>query len=302
MTEVALAAEPASPTRAVGWVELLLGTRVEISCRADSLAAGQEAVRSAFEQVRQVHHLMSFHERNSDVSQLNRLAAIQPVRVDPRTVAVLRAACELSRLTAGRFDITTAAELVRAGRLPRPASGETPVPGTSWRDIDIVSEDTVSFRRPLWLDLGGIAKGYAVDQAFRRCLGGQVTACLVNAGGDLRVSDGLTASISLVAPRAAAEPATIELSDGSLASSCGWPAKPSAPHYDGSTRSPVDPERFVSVLARNCMDADALTKVVLIDGEKAALTLARYGATAFLHDGETGWIQVPHKKGRNHNG
>ena len=116
MTEHALTADLAATRRAVGWVELHLGTRVEISCRASSVAAGQEGVRRAFEEVQQIHHLMSFHERNSDVSRLNRFSAHRPVSVDQRTVAVLRAACELSRLTAGRFDITTAAELVRAMR------------------------------------------------------------------------------------------------------------------------------------------------------------------------------------------
>ncbi len=285
----------------VGWLELHLGTRVEISCRAGSNDAGRAAVAAAFAEIQDIHRLMSFHQANSDVSRLNRLAARQPVEVDPRTVAVIRSACELSRSSQGHFDITTAAELVSRGHLPRPASSDAPDPEATWRDIEIVSDNAVAFRRPLWLDLGGIAKGFAVDRALQRCMAGEVEACVVNAGGDCRVSDGLTASVTLDVPsRLAKDTATIELSAGSIASSCTDPAgsaNVTGPHYNGSTRRPLTRSprtpAFVSVLADDCIVADALTKVVLSLGDAARPILASRGATAFVLDETTGWRQIP---------
>ncbi|MEM6576589.1 MAG: FAD:protein FMN transferase [Pseudomonadota bacterium] len=284
----------------VGWLELHLGTRVEIACRAEQRNAGEAAVQAAFAEIQNIHQLMSFHLPDSDVSRLNRRAAREVVTVDPRTVKVVRAACELSRQSQGYFDCTTAAELVSDGHLPRPASSDPPDPDASWRDIEILTDDTVSFRRPLWLDLGGIAKGYAVDRALHRCLASEVKACLVNAGGDCRVSDTLTASVTLDVPgQRNDQAATIQLSGGSLASSCtgsGGEIRESAkagPHYDGRWRRPLSNTIFASVLSEDCMIADALTKVVLCLGDAAAPILARWRATAFLFNADSGWRQLP---------
>lgn len=290
----------ASQSQAVAWMEMHLGTVVEIGCHAASEAQARAAIAAAFEEVALIQRLMSFHAEDSDVSRLNSRGAREAVTVDSRTVDVVRTACEVSALSEGHFDITVAPELVRAGCLPRPASACAPHSGATWRDIEILAENAVTFRQPLWLDLGGIAKGYAVDRAFSICSALSGGSCLVNAGGDIRVSDDLTGEISLDVPGCdIREVPRVELSGGSIASSCGWPnaqLKQGAmigPHVDGVSRRAIDPKRFVSVLAEDCTIADALTKVVLADDAIAPRVLKHYGATALVHREQGGWIQLP---------
>ena len=290
----------ASQIQAVAWMEMHLGTVVEIGCHAASEMDARAAVAAAFEEVALIHRLMSFHDENSDVSRLNSRGAREAVMVNPRTIDVIRTACEISRLSEGHFDITVAPELVRAGHLPRAASACEPRSGATWRDISILAENAVAFRQPLWIDLGGIAKGYAVDRAFSICSALSGGSCLVNAGGDARVSDDLTGAVCLDVPdRDARQIPRVELSGGSIASSCGRPAARlykgvmTGPHIDGVSRVALDPRRFVSVLAESCMIADALTKVVLATSDIVPGLLGHYGATALVYDQGTGWRQLP---------
>ncbi len=277
-----------------------LGTLVEISGhgKTDPLARG--AISEAFNEVSLIHRLMSFHLDHSDVSRLNRDGARRPLTVDSRTVEVIRAACEISRLSDGYFDVTVAPALVHSGHLPQLPSACVPSNDASWRDIEIVSDDRVFFHQPLWLDLGGIAKGFAVDRAFQVCLSNGLEQCLVNAGGDIRISGGITGSVRLDVPEGdSSTAASVELTDGSIASSCGWSAarlndgEPTGPHFDGVTGAKVDPRRFVSVLAQDCMVADALTKVVLVLDDGAGPVLSHFAATALVYDKALGWRQLP---------
>ena len=78
--------------------------------------------------------------------------------------------------------------LVARGHLPRPAKAPEPDGAASWRDIRLLPENRIRFRRPLWIDLGGIAKGHAVDRAVEEALRFAPFQVSVNAGGDLRVA------------------------------------------------------------------------------------------------------------------
>lgn len=293
---------PGSTTdgQTLGLTQMHLGTVVEISGHGASHSIVSAGINAAFQEVARIHRLMSFHSEDSDVSKLNRSGAQGVVTVDPRTVAVLSAACEVSRLSDGIFDVTVAPQLVSTGHLPRPPSACAPSSDASWRDIEIVAEDTVVFHRPLWIDLGGIAKGFAVDQAFEVCLRQQLDDCLINAGGDIRISHGITGSVMLDVPSGDTNTSgCVELTGGSIASSCGWPnatlqnEELIGCHFNGATGSRVDPTRFVSVLAERCMVADALTKVVLVMGERALPVLSACSATAFAYEKCGGWEQIP---------
>ncbi len=272
----------------------LLGTRVDI--RIDGLpdAEANAAIDAAFAEIAEVHRLMSFHEPGSDVSRLNRAAAAGPVAIDPRTYAVIAFAQEVAAASGGVFDICIGRRLVTWGFLPQP---EAPAadPGATWRDI-ILEGHQVRFARPLWIDLGGIAKGYAVDMALKAMALLPSVQCVINAGGDLRVAGPQAERIALRAPRLAdaAIPA-IEIADGGLASSSGLEdarvhqGLTVGPHVDGVSGESVSTQRFVSVTAADCMTADALTKVVMAAGVGSAPVLRRYGATAYMYEAESGW-------------
>jgi thiamine biosynthesis lipoprotein len=178
--------------------------------------------------------------------------------------------------------------------LPRPG-GAPQRPEGSWRDIELRKDGRIAFHRPLWLDLGGIAKGYAVDQAAEclRRLGAK--QAVVNAGGDLRAHGRRWERVGLkVEPLAGSVP-VIEVRDGSVASSSGhrngrWRGgRLCGPHIHGVRRSPAPTDRFVCVVAERCIVADALTKVVMAEGPRSRDLLGRFGASAHLHDPQRGW-------------
>ncbi|HYA15906.1 MAG TPA: FAD:protein FMN transferase [Bryobacteraceae bacterium] len=249
-----------------------------------------EAIGAAFEEIAQVHRLMSFHTRESDISLLNREASVRPVPVHRWTLDVLRQALVFSAATDGCFDITIGAELVEWGILPRPA-GAVSRPAGDWRDILILSGGSVKFRRPVWIDFGGIAKGYAVDRAIACLRRRGARRAVVNAGGDIRVSGARAEPIILDPGVLQCALPVLGLADGSVAGS-GSERQRLRPHVDGVSRAAAPEGRFVCVVAERCMVADALTKVVMAQGSRSAPHLRRFGATACLHDPGDGWRSI----------
>ncbi len=266
-----------------------LGTFVEIRAAADHAQTLSVAVENAFSAVARVHALMSFHDANSDVSRLNRSAFLDPVMVDPWTFAVISAGLKISARSLGLFDLTVAAQLVADGFLPVVANAQLPEQKASWQDIELLDDRRVYFRRPLWIDLGGIAKGFAVDQAVTALIANGARCGIVNAGGDLRVFGGIDHVIQVRDPSAPKLPGhTLTVCDAALATS--------APYFSlrrhGSRRvSPLVNPRSgrsctrnvsVSVQAPDCLHADALTKVVLADTLASQEILNEYGAQALV--------------------
>ena len=264
----------------------LLGTFVEIAARARSQARLSRALEAAFDAVSHVHRLMSFHDRESDVSRMNRDAFSKSVCVHPWTWRVLECAQEFSRNTDGVFDITMARQLVKWNYLPKP---DARFAGGSWRDIVLEDKCSVRFRRPVIVDLGGIAKGFAVDCAIEALKSNDVVAGIANAGGDLRT---FGATSQLVYVRHPAEPARaagmVRLRERAMATSGIYFTRRKdrdrcvSPLLDGWTRRPARELISVSVAATECMPADALTKIVFALREKAAPLLERCRADALL--------------------
>jgi thiamine biosynthesis lipoprotein len=274
----------------------LLGTLVAIRVRGLPEGRAHRAIDAAFVEIEQIHARMSFHEPDSDVSRLNREAFHRPVTVDPRTAEVLRLARQMGEHSRGRFDITVAAQLVDWGLLPPPDCPGRPDPRGCWRDVELLAGGAIRFRRAVWIDLGGIAKGYAVDRAIECLHEWGASQCSVNAGGDLRILGPEMEGIRL-AWGSPADPALpiLELENGSVASSSGRPARRRhrrrfrGPHVDGRLRGSVGTRSFVCVVAERCVVADALTKVVLAQGTRSQTVLRRYGAWAHLYRPGHGW-------------
>ena len=265
-------------SRAQPW----LGTFVEIYLRADidpdELASISQV---GFEKIAHIHKLMSYHESDSELTKINRNAASANVPISKHLQRVMKFALELSERSDGRFDVSIAPELVQKGYLPdtleRPG-----IPG-DWRDIELLQEQ-IGFKRPLLLDLGGIAKGYAVDLAFEsmREIIPNAHQISVNAGGDLRVL------------RWHDEPAQIEYQG------IFWrrhytpvpmlaPAMASSGHCrSGGDRHLVSrrcdnrkrpKHNVITVFASSCMAADALTKIAYLADDYLDL-VREFGGTA----------------------
>ncbi len=264
-----------------------LGTLVSIEATGLAPVQLTHAIERAFRAVARVHALMSFHDPDSELSRVNREAYTRPVTISGHLRRVLATAARLSALSGGRFDITTAGTLVRWGYLPKPTgSGKT---GGDWRDIHLAGDGSVRLKRPVLLDLGGIAKGYAVDLAIGVLRRAGVPEACVNAGGDLRFYGTQARQILVRDPADATRLHVLPaMSAAAIATSC---ASASRRRYGTGWRTPlVDPlnqracaaSSSVTVVARSCLYADALTKPVAIDAVAAAPLLRRLRAQALV--------------------
>ena len=263
-----------------------LGTYVEISVTGDDARELSRAVDFAFAAVARVHWLMSFHDPASDVSRLNQRATRAPVTVDAWTWQVLAAAQQLHQISGGVFDVAVAPSLIAWGFLP----GEGPPPhhGTT-ADLELHAHEQVYFRRPLTLDLGGLAKGFAVDRAVAALQAAGVSAGCVNAGGDLRVFGPEPQPLRVRHPRDPAQTlAPLEISSEAAATSAAYFTRRRhagrwvSPILDPLTGRPWLGHASVTVIAPDCLVADALTKIVALAPERAPGILAQYGARALV--------------------
>jgi FAD:protein FMN transferase len=265
--------------------ELWLGTLVEIAVDSPSSELPEAGVAAAFAVIARIHRALSLHDPRSELSRVNRNAptAVQSLSKDLR--AVLSCALEIAARSGGAFDPTVGGRIAALGFLPPQAHSERDV---SWRDVELTMRG-VRFARPLVLDFGGIAKGYAVDCAIDALGRYGITAGRVNAGGDLRVFGRRSELVHVRTggPQGIVVP-LVRVIDGAVATSAyggqrrriggRW----ATPLIDPHGRLPIMSTRTVSVVAPTCMVADALTKVVALRGSKAAGMLEAYGASATL--------------------
>ena len=245
----------------------LLGTRVEIEAAGfEPVEHLHEAVNAAFNTIDDVQRLMSYHDPSSELSRLNRHARHSPQTVDGHTYRVLAAALRFAHLGEGAFDPCVASSLERWGYLPSMGGCAE----ASWRDIELSANEGVRFHRPLRIDLGGIAKGYAVDLAVQALQGLGIEEIVVNAGGDLRVAGPRARPVQLRHPDAPASAAhSLTLKDAALATSAAYFSR--RRHASRDVSALVDPKsgdpyvgtNSVSVCAGDCMTADALTKILM---------------------------------------
>ncbi|HEY2139012.1 MAG TPA: FAD:protein FMN transferase, partial [Chthoniobacterales bacterium] len=275
----------------------LLGTFVEITAGGENGADLHKAIDQAFEAIIKVHRLMSFHDPASDISRLNAHAASCAIRIHPWTSRVLRAAKNFSKESNGAFDITVASLLRNWGLLPNaPLGAADTSPPTKkyigrWADIIFENNQSVRFRRPLIIDLGGIAKGFAVDRAVESLVKSGIRSGLVNAGGDLRA---FGPEPRLIHVRHPLDPTrtgrALFLRGDALATSVPYYIEQigvrGASFVDGRTRQPVSEHVSVSVSAPDCMTADALTKIVMVMRDQARPILDRHKAETFILQGE----------------
>ena len=282
------------PSSKVERARPILGTTVSIRVQGMGERLAHIAADSAFAAVERIHALMSFHEPSSDLSRLHGAPLGEWVTLDAMTLEVLHEASRLAEKSAGVFDVTVGGSLVRDGLLPAPRQGHAPDPSAHWRDIEL-SETQARLHRPVWMDLGGIAKGYAVDRAVHVLKEHGVTQGVVNAGGDLRfIGDGPHRVAIDTGHPESSNVAALDVGEVAVATSStrSHTEGMTIPHRDGLRRSPVDAGLVATVVAHRCMHADALTKIVLALGTQSEAILGHYDAEAYLRQSTGEWICI----------
>ncbi|HWK85094.1 MAG TPA: FAD:protein FMN transferase, partial [Caldimonas sp.] len=166
-----------------------LGTLVEIAVLASSEAEFMRASDHAFERIAAFHAAMSFHAPGSDLAAIAAAPAGTTVSVAAETWRVLRFALALEAESDRIFNVAVAPRLVARGALPAPRSA-TPVEalaGSAGAALQLESGSRVRVRNAVWIDLGGIAKGAAVDAALAAIRSAGAASGCVHAGGDIAV-------------------------------------------------------------------------------------------------------------------
>jgi thiamine biosynthesis lipoprotein len=260
----------------------LLGTFVEIRIEAESPSL--KALDEAFLAIEQVQSLMGFHNPDSELSQINARSYLEPVRIHPWTAEVLTIANEVYLQSQGVFNCGVGHRLVEASLLPRHHDLNHDSFG-GIEDLQFIEPSLVRSSLPLNLDLGGIAKGYAVDKAVEALMAIGIQTGSVNAGGDLRVFGDRFQDIHIRHPSKPHELIQIgSMTVGAIATSSLYFAN----RNTSSTSFMVNPlnqehmefSESYSVIASRCVFADALTKVVSISGNTHHPCLNYFSAQA----------------------
>ena len=178
------------------WVERTwngMGTRIHVEIWQEDDALAERLIDAVNQEMVRIEALMSTYMEASEVSRVNREAAGTPVKITEELFDLLRKAERVSQLSDGAFDITYASVGryydYRKKLAPDEAQINLAIDAIDYRHVVLNDTDkTVFFTQPhVYIDLGGIAKGYAVDHAITLLKEGGVTSGLVSAGGDTRI-------------------------------------------------------------------------------------------------------------------
>jgi thiamine biosynthesis lipoprotein len=173
--------------------EAIMGTAIRVELWSDDKAAGEAAIDAVMEEMHRIDREMSPFKPESELSRINREAADHPVPISTEMFDILSRSIEFSELSGGVFDITFSSVGYmydyRRHLKPTDREIEKALPGINYRHL-LLDKDkrTIRFARPgVRIDLGGIGKGYAVDNCIALLKKRGVTHALVTAGGDSRV-------------------------------------------------------------------------------------------------------------------
>jgi thiamine biosynthesis lipoprotein len=271
----------------------ILGTFVTISACGSDRAQLDHAILEAFAEIRRIDGLMSLHRSDSELSKVNALAAREPVSVSSDLFRVLVAAQEVAARTEGAFDITIRplADLWgfiwKEYRLPTEVELRRILPSVDYRLVHLDSNDrSVRFlAQGVSLDLGGIAKGFAVDCAIEKLRSLGVTNAMVKAGGDLRVIGAPPGErgweVQLEDPGKRGRRIAIPLRDAALSTSGNYEnyfivqGRRYSHILDPRTGFPVQGIAACTVIRETCMESDAWATASFVYG--AERSFARFG-------------------------
>ncbi len=173
--------------------EAIMGTPVRVELWSNDAARASAAMAAVMREMHRIDALMSPFKTDSELARINREAGDKPVPVSKELFQLIQKAQSVSRLTAGVFDISFASVGYlydyRKGIHPSVPEIRAHLPAVNYHAIKLDSKThSLFFSLPgMRIDLGGIAKGYAVDRAIQLLRQQNIRHALVSAGGDSRL-------------------------------------------------------------------------------------------------------------------
>lgn len=271
-----------------------MGTLVRVTAYVPRGVDGVHALRAAFARVRELDLRFSDYRRDSEVERVAREACQAPVRVSADLFAVLTQAAAIAAHTDGAFDVTGGAltrlwrRSLQQGSPPAPEAIAAARRRMGRRNMVLDPQHrSLYFRRPgMRLDLGGIAKGYAADQALDTLRRRGIDRALVAVAGDIAAGGpppgetGWPVGIDAVGDPGGVE-CMVSLSNEAVSTSGD---RGRSVNIDGKLYSHiVDPAsgrgaptaRAVSVIAPSGVEADGWATALHVVGEAASARILR---------------------------
>ena len=277
---------------------ILMGTFVEVT------SPEERALGIVFAEIKRLDDLLSKYKADSEVSRLNKLGEL---KVSPDTFYILKKSEEFWRLSQGAFDITVGPLVSLWGfshkkyRVPQALEIKEAlkVVGTD-KIIFNNADNVVKFSVPgMSIDLGAIAKGYALDCAVKKLKEAGITSCLINAGGQIHALGGKPVRqwfgfpysqsqkfgkpwrVAVKNPRGKDFIDYLELKDRAVATSGDYEqyfikgAKRYSHILDPKTGYPANSGVIsVTVIAADGLTADSLATSIVVMGKEKGLSLA----------------------------
>jgi len=269
--------------------QAIMGTDVRVEVMHENKRIACSAIADVMIEMRRIDQLMSPFIPSSQLSELNRNGFQQPVKVSKELFDVIQESLRVSEMTQGAFDITFAS----AGRFydfredirPNDAVLAEALAAIDYRYI-VLDAQTQRIRfthEGVYIDLGGIAKGYAVDQGIKILNERGITQAMVGAGGDSRMTgtrDGEPWIIGVRNPRDAGQMvAVLPLMDVSVSTSGDYERyfEEDGIRYhhilDPKTGDSVRQVQSVTIVGTNAIQTDALSTSVFVLGVEQGLAL-----------------------------
>ncbi|MES9861003.1 MAG: FAD:protein FMN transferase [Candidatus Thiodiazotropha sp. LLP2] len=267
----------------------IMGTQIGVELWHKDRQMGELAVAAVMDEFRRLDEKLSPYKESSELSLVNRMAAEGSVSISGELFHLLEESQKYAELTQGAFDITFASighqYDYRTGKKPSRESTAQTLPLIDYRHIQLKSEDhSVLFRKAgVRIDLGGIAKGYAVDQGIELLRERGIDHALISAGGDSRLigdHQGRPWHIGIQAPRnQEAMAAVLPLSDTAISTSGDYERFFEA---DGiryhhiitpKTGNSARDVQSVTILGPNTTRTDALSTSIFVLGAEAGMAL-----------------------------
>ncbi len=296
-----------SGTRGGEWAsrdEAIMGTAIRVELWCEERATARAAIDAVMQEMHRIDASMSPYKPESELSRVNRDAAAGPVRIGDELFDLLARSIEFSEFSGGAFDITYAA----VGHLYDYRRGITPSDeaiararaAVGYRHLTLDRDArTVRFARAgMRIDLGGFAKGYAVDNGAAILRRHGIAHGIVSAGGDSRIVGdrrGRPWTIGIRDPRRKGDViALLPLEDAAISTSGDYERcfeRDGVRHHhliDPATGRSPSAVRSVTVVAPDGLTSEALSKTVFVLGPARGLRLIESvpGVDAVVVDAE----------------
>lgn len=288
-----------------------MGTILEITLHAEAAALARETLAELFALAARLDATLTLYDPQSGLSRLNRAAGRGPIEVDPELAQILEASVGYSRVTKGSFDVT-----VRPLVALWTQAGQTGVPPSAGElararalvgagQIRVEGSRVALAREGVSVDLGGIAKGWALDRMLPLLRERGIARALLDFGQSslwaLGAPPGTEGWRLLVRGPGDGALGVLTLSDqalsvsGSLAQRVEIEGRRYGHVLDPRSGLPLERRRQALVVARNAALAEALSKALLILGETegVALVAAQPGCQGMLVDADGGSWETP---------